>query len=307
MPGVKKAYRSLARAWHPDRNPGSAEALKRFREVQEAYELLERLNTQQGLLQQPAANQPVAYSTDRLPREVPRKGPDVSGSLELTLEEVFKGTTSDITFVDQQGCERCGATGGEPGSTLIPCPACAGIEGGRCEWCRGEEQIPDRPCATCYGAGTAEVERTVRVAVPRSAQEGEEIRQSSKGKWGMERRGDLRLRVKILPHSYLRRVGDDLETDIVIGVLQAVLGGSAYVPALEHVRHKISISPGSSSGKRFRLKGQGMYYRDQSDRRGDLYAVLAIKVPGELTEREQQIYQLLLAEELKKEQHTEQE
>lgn len=294
---VKTAHRRRARETHPDRHPDDPQAVVRFREVQEAYEVA--INAAASRHANAPARQ-AAWPGSRQPRAVePGRGKDVVGDLTLTLSEAFSGTVTDVTFMDRFGCERCGATGGEPDASLISCPACLTGQAG-CGWCHGSGQLLDPYCAACLGAGVVEDDRTVRVIVPRSPQGGQELTLPGKGKWGMQGHGDLRLRLVVDEPQGMRRIGDDIEVDVTIGVLQAVLGGFAYVPTLEQMRHKIAVSAGSSSGKRFRLKGHGMYRSSQGDDRGDLYAVIHIRVPEQLTDRERHLYQLLLEEEIKR-------
>jgi molecular chaperone DnaJ len=167
---------------------------------------------------------------------------------------------------------------------------------GDCQWCAGAGQVPEEACRVCRGAGVEQLSRTVRVAVPRSARDGQVLRVTGKGRWGVQGRGDLRLTLKVEPQPHLRRLGDDLEADVTVGVLQAVLGGVAYVPSAEDRQYKIQVNPGSSSGKRYRIKGHGMYKGREGDARGDLFAVINIQVPDEksLSEKERQLYRLLL-------------
>lgn len=297
---VKRAYRALVRTAHPDRNPGDSQALAKFHNIQQAYEtVMEAAERRFGSRaadkapQKPVAD--TAEQSERLPREVPRRGADVRGDLRLALSEAYYGTVTDITFQDQSGCERCGATGGEPGTHLIPCPACNGTNP-KCVWCVGYGQIPAQPCQTCLGAGTKAQEQTVRVPIPRSVEHGEELVLAHRGKWGMEERGDLRLRIVIDTPQTHKRIGADIEINIQVDVLTAVLGGHAYVPTLDNMRMKIAISPGSSSGRRLRLKGYGFYNGEHGEERGDLYAVLSVQVPTELSERQRSLYAQLLEE-----------
>ena len=99
------------------------------------------------------------------------------------------------------------------------------------------------------------------------------------------------------PHGRLTRQGDDLEVQLPVTVLQAVLGGEAEVEGLDEVPYRIAVTPGSSSGKRFRLSGRGMYLEREGERRGDLYAVTSVQIPSELSDRQRQLYEMLLAEE----------
>lgn len=157
--------------------------------------------------------------------------------------------------------------------------------------------MPAEACRECEGAGVEAASRTVRVAVPRSSRDGQTLRVKDKGGWGIKGRGEIRLDLNVDPHASLRRNGDDLELDLPISVLQAVLGGEAEVQGLDESPFRIAINPGSSSGKRMRLGGRGLYRSKTGEERGDLYAVLSVQVPEKLTERQRHLYQRLLEEE----------
>ena len=289
---IKSAYRRLAREHHPDLNSGQEGP--RFQRIQEAYDLL---MSERPALVSPAGPSPAAWPGQRVPLRTPVSGQDVTGVLKVSLEEVFSGTTADITFEDVEACERCGATGAEPGSAWIPCPPCQGMPSTKCEWCGGEGQVPSEPCVSCEGSGTDLTTRTVRVAVPRSSRAGQILRVKDKGGWGLRGRGSIRLELQVEPHGRLTRQGDDLEVQLPVTVLQAVLGGEAEVEGLDEVPYRIAVTPGSSSGKRFRLSGRGMYLEREGERRGDLYAVTSVQIPSKLSDRQRQLYEMLLAEE----------
>lgn len=304
---IKKAYRKLARQWHPDLNGDDPGAVKKFQRIQEAYDTLQEgppaspafdFPFAGGFPQPQSHAQPKEWPGKRSPLLTPLVGGDVTGSLQVTLREVFSGTTADISFEDLEGCERCGATGGEPGTVWIPCPPCRGIPSPRCEWCQGSGNVPSEPCAECLGAGVKEKDRTVRVVVPRSAKDGQTLRVRSKGRWGKKGRGDIRLQLQVEPHPKLRRSGDDLYVDLPVGVLQAVLGGEAVVMGLDEDPYRIAITPGSSSGKRFRLSGKGMFRSPEGEERGDLFAQVSVQVPKNLNPRQQRLWEMLLEAEI---------
>lgn len=292
---IKRAYRRLVRQHHPDLNGGTPEAAARFQRIQAAYDLL--MKERPAVQSAPRRGTPVSWPGRRVPLKSPVRGQDVTGTLRVSLPEVFTGTTADITFEDLEPCERCGATGAEPGSSWIPCPPCQGMPSPKCEWCAGEGQVPAEACRECEGAGVDEASRTVRVAVPRSSRDGQTLRVKDKGGWGLKGRGEIRLDLTVDPHPSLRRNGDDLEMDLPISVLQAVLGGEAEVQGMDETPFRIAITPGSSSGKRMRLAGRGLYRGRTGEERGDLYAVLSVQVPDKLTERQRHLYQRLLEEE----------
>jgi molecular chaperone DnaJ len=134
--------------------------------------------------------------------------------------------------------------------------------------------------------------------VPRSAKDGQTLRVRSKGRWGLKGRGDIRLELQVEPHPKLKRSVDDLYVDLPVGVLQAVLGGEAVVSGLDEDPYRIAITPGSSSGKRFRLAGKGMYKSAKGDERGDLFAQISVQVPSKLTPRQERLWEMLLEAEM---------
>ncbi len=294
---VKRAFRALARELHPDRGGGPA-AQERFLAVKDAYE---ELSGASQFTMAASAARVTEFPSGRVQREVPWEGPDVRGELAVTLQEAFEGVETYVTFTDREGCERCAATGGDPGAGLTPCPACSGGQRA-CRWCDGSGQVPDAACQLCLGSGLQETERTVRLAVPVSVHAGEEITLERQGMWGLHSRGDLILTVQVQAPAHMARRGDDVDVDVPVSVLQAVLGAEAVVPGPDGVRHRITITPGSGSGKRLRIRGQGMRRSEASQERGDLHAVISVQVPSPaaMTDRERQLYQMLLEEEIRK-------
>lgn len=301
---LKKAYRKQARLNHPDANPGDPDAALRFAQATEAFELLKDTAklTQPAAATSPAAMNRPPWPSGREPLSAAQHGIDVTGNLHVTLAEAFSGTVTDITFDDADGCEHCGATGAEPGTAWMPCPPCRTMPRADCQWCAGEGSVPEDVCRACRGAGAFPRQRTVRVTVPRSADDGQSLLVRGKGCWGVQTRGNLRLTLKIDEPGHMRRLGDDVEIDLDVDVVQAVLGGTADVPGLDAQTYKIAISPGSCSGKRYRLRGHGMYLDRDGDQRGDLFAVVSVLVPDPavLTDRERWLYEQLLEEQAKR-------
>lgn len=278
---IKKAYRHKAREFHPDHNPSDS-AAETFLKIQAAYDLL--VSTEDAVPTIPSTSGEEADSSSwmlgRKEKLVRTEGLSVTGILHVSGMEVLNGTVEEITFQDVQPCERCGATGAEPQSAWIPCPPCETMPRRDCPWCAGEQQIPELVCGACKGASAFPQPQTVRVRVPRSVSDGQELRLPGRGCWGPQGRGDLLLTVKTdLPLGF-QRSGDDLEIELGIDYITACLGGIAEVEGLDGQTFRIAIKPGSSSGKRYRLRGQGLYRHDQGDERGDLFAVVRVTVPS---------------------------
>jgi len=296
---IKNAHRRLVRKYHPDLNLADPKAIDRFHKIQQAYDLLiaQGPNPSSTSLDT-RGNSAVPWPGNRVPLQAPVHGQDITGLLRATLQEVFTGTTAEIVFDDLEACPRCGATGAEPASAWIPCPPCQGMPSGHCEWCAGSGRVPSQACTTCQGAGVSQTTRTVRVVIPRSSPDGQAMRVKNKGGWGIRDRGSIKVDLRIESDPNIIRRGDDLQIKMPVNVLQAILGGEAEVKGLDDDPYRIVVTPGSSSGKRFRLKERGMYRSSKGQQRGDLFAIVEIQVPEQLTDRQRQLYEMLLAEEV---------
>lgn len=292
MPEIKQSYRKLVRRWHPDKNGGEPEAARNFQLVQSAYEYIEMIYAEQQKYMQQAQRQQSGTNATvmRLPLVLPKKGEDVQVNVELSFLDAFNGSQRTITFQDFQPCDHCGGTGNQPGAVMIPCPYCP--EHGACDYCDGREQISDEPCVACKGTGAGEQKWSVRVSIPRSVKDGEELKSEGKGQWGLDGRGDLYVKIRVMPHPQLERKGDDLWVEIPVNILQSVFGGTVWIPGLEGTDYQIEIPPNTSSGVRLKISGKGFWREDGY--RGDIYAVVMITVPQTLNERQRYFYEQLL-------------
>lgn len=304
---IKAAYRKLARKWHPDLHRGKKqeEAEEKFKQINEAYEVLsdsekrskyDRLgaNWRAGdnfdappdmdgvhfytgsnfnpedlggfsdffatLFGQSRGRQPFTGRHGGY-EEASRRGQDIESSMELSLEDLYNGGTKSLRL-----------------STSVLCSNCQGIG------------ITGRSiCTRCGGTGGVPEQKTLEVKIPSGIGEGSRIRLKGQGGegFGGGARGDLYLKVHVLPHPAFSLQGSDLETEIVIRPEQAVLGDKVQVPTLEKTL-MVNVPPGSHNGQRLRLKGRGMPTRD--GQKGDLYARLKIDIPREMSEEEKDLY-----------------
>lgn len=344
---IKQAYRRLVRQYHPDLNPNKRDAEERFKEIQEAYEVLsdpekrklyDRFGhqwraawqaKQQGVDVEnigwvPTGEEGFRWdfgnlgdllgsfgdffgdllgtgtttrTRERRPRT--RRGQDVEAELEIDLEEAAFGATKRLTVTVDEPCSQCGGEGG----TTRRCPNCGGSGvvqqtrgffniGSTCIRCRGEGVILDNRCPHCSGTGETRTTRTVEVRVPAGVEDGTLLRlqgQGASGRGGGSA-GDLYLRVKIRPHPFFERKGDDLYCEVPVTVAEAALGAEIEVPTLDG-KVKVRIPPGIQSGQRLRLTGLGIPKRTGG--RGDLYVRVKIVVPRDLTPRERQLLEEL--------------
>src|SRR3569833_730783 len=253
---LKSAYRKLAMKFHPDRNPGDATAVVRFKEISEAYDVLKddqkraaydrfghaAFEAGMGRAGAGAAGFDFAGSFSDVfedffgdlmgGRRTKRsnRGQDLRYNLEISLEEAFHGRSTEIKVPTMVVCEGCAGSGAEPGHSAETCPSCAGHGKVRatqgfftiersCAPCRGTGKIVRHPCKTCRGAGTVQKERTLTVDVPPGVEEGTRIRLSGEGAAGGNGgpNGDLYIFLSVTEHAIFQRAG--LVRHCVIGRL----------------------------------------------------------------------------------------
>lgn len=300
---IKTAYRKLARKHHPDLHTGKDKqvAEEKFKEINEAYEVLsdpekrakyERLgaNWRNGQEWQPPPDTEGfrfytsgdggfghengfsdffetlfggARTAGAKPgaRRANMRGQDVESELQLTLEEAYRGGEKTIQLTSRDICTACHGTGHQN----------SGL------------------CSYCGGTGSTSTRKTLEVKIPTGIQDGSRIRLKGQGGEGLAggNRGDLYLKVKILPHEQFTIHGDDLESQVAITPDQAVLGDKVTVATLDGpVTVKIPVM--MNNGKKLRLRGKGWPRKDSI--RGDQYVKVIIDIPAHLTEEERELY-----------------
>ncbi len=295
---IKQAYRRLARKYHPDVNPGDKSAEARFKQINEAYEVLSDKEKRQkydqfgdqfaqaGYQQTPFWNFSQAGGTQRFHfeeadlgslfgdlfrsgtrsrRTRPRRGQDVDYPVEVTLEEAYQGTKRTIALRSEQSCSSCHGTG----------------------------RIQSMPCSVCRGSGVVSAVKRLEVKIPPGVGEGSRVRIAGKGKPGYAggASGDLYLVVSVKPHRRFERRGDDLYEEVAVPLTVAVLGGEVQVPTLKG-KLALKIPPETQNGRAFRLTGQGMPHLGNSSR-GDLLAKVSVILPTKLSEEEKKLFERL--------------
>ncbi|KQC04181.1 MAG: molecular chaperone DnaJ [Methanoculleus sp. SDB] len=324
---IKKAFRQLARKYHPDLNKGSREAEEKFKEINIAYQVLSDPQKKAEYDQVGhAAFKPGDFSGYRTPsyddlfrdfglgdifdvfsrgvgRERSRAGADLRYDIEISLTDAFYGTKNTLEVPHFYECGTCHGTGGQPGFTR-ECPTCKGTgevrqvqRSGRrqvmtiapCPDCRGRGTIIEKACETCGGRGTIRKTRRIDLSIPRGVEDGRFLRIAGEGEPGSEGGppGDLYAVIHIRKHPVFERLGADLQSTTAIGLGIALLGGEITVPTLTGTASLI-IPPGSQSHTLFRLRGQGMPHLN-SDRRGDLLVRVVVKIPGKLTKKQEEL------------------
>lgn len=234
-------------------------------------------------------------------RAAGRRGPAQGESVEMTVEVPFRtaalGGKVPVEIEVSEECETCHGSGAAPGASLKTCPECNGRgvisfgQGGfavnrPCPMCLGRGQIPTERCPTCGGAGQTRTRKRVNVSVPAGADSGTRVRLKGQGGRGEDGGppGDLVITFQVQPDRLFQREGLDVVATIPINVAQAVLGSKMQVKTLDGKRVALRIPPGTSSGKRFRVRGQGIAKAEQ---RGDMIVEVRVTVPEALTDDQQ--------------------
>ena len=229
----------------------------------------------------------------------PERGQDVEVSLEVPFRTAVLGDKVQIDLEVNEECAICKGTGGAAGSKPQLCPECAGRgtvsfgQGGfavqrPCPQCLGRGQIPSVPCTNCNGTGDVRARRKIAVAVPAGTDTGTKIRLKGQGGRGSRNGppGDLLITFSVQPDRFYKREGLDLVATVPINIAQATLGSKVNVRTIDNKKVSIRIPPGTPSGKRFRVRGQGV---KKSEHLGDLIVEVEIVVPEKLTEEQERM------------------
>lgn len=324
---IKRAYRELARRYHPDSNPEDPQAEERFKEITAAYEVLRdpERRRRYDVFGDSGARPPTPGATadpfggfgdlfdaffggdpfgSRRSHTGPVRGDDAETVIELTLEEAAFGVTRTIEVRLPAECGRCKGSGCEPGTFPTRCDVCAGhgevrqvrrsilgqiVTSSPCGVCGGTGRRILTQCRDCRGDGRVMSQRTIDVDVPAGVDDGTRLRLAGRG--AAARRGgppgDLYVTIRVAPHPDLERHGDDLLAVRRIGIAQAALGTALEIPALDDT-HVVTIPAGTQPGQMFRVKGAGVpSLRGRG--RGDLLVRVDVEVPTRLDDEEAEL------------------
>jgi molecular chaperone DnaJ len=228
------------------------------------------------------------------------RGYDLETSVDLTLNDVADGTEKTIEFTRQDICPECDGNGCAKGKPPVKCPTCGGsgqlARGGgffqmvsTCQQCRGSGQIITDPCKKCRGGGRIPKKRTVNIKIPPGVHEGQGIRVTSEGEPGRGGgpRGDLYCYVRIKPHEFLERDGNNLIALVPISFTQAALGATIEVPSLNGTQ-KLKIPPGTQYASVFRIRGKGLPGL-RTGRTGDQLVQIAVETPRRLNDKQEEL------------------
>ncbi len=325
---LKKAYRKLAMQHHPDRNPGDDSAEQKFKDLNEAYDVLkdeqkraayDRFGHAAFENGRAGANpgdfgfaQGFADIFDemfgdfmggrggRRETQSPR-GEDVRYNLEISLDDAFKGRQTTIRVPIMASCDACHGSGAAAGSRPITCPTCHGNGRVRaqqgfftiertCPNCHGAGRVIDNPCRSCNGHGRTRKEKTLSVSIPAGVEDGTRIRLAGEGEAGVRGggSGDLYIFLSVKPHRLFQRDGANINCKVPIPMTIAALGGAIEVPTVDGSMARLNVPTGTQSGNQVRLRGKGMSVL-RSPSRGDMVIEMVVETPQHLTKKQQEL------------------
>ena len=336
---IRAAYRKLARKYHPDLNPGDKSAEEKFKQIQEAYEVLSDAKKRQMYDQfgfnvpGPGGAPPGGGYGGAGPEDVHfdfggfdfggaqsggtsfrdlfsqffrganaahtetehEPGTDLEYQIDITFAEAMRGTVKKLSFTRLDVCNVCQGTGDAPGEQKV-CPTCGGsgqvtqVSGKMrfqvtCSRCGGKGKLRSI-CNNCGGEGRVRRVDSLEVRIPPGAQTGSRVRVAGRGNAGMNGAspGDLYIIMKVEPHPFFDRHGDDLYTVVPITVTEASLGAKVEVPTIDG-RSQVRIPPGTNCGKKLRLREKGAPSVRHPGKRGDQIIEVQIVVPKPEDER----------------------
>lgn len=323
---VKKAYREKAHKYHPDKNGGDE---AKFKEVNEAYQVLGNAEKRSQYDQfgrtfdDAGGHAGFDFSnfggvdfdlgdifgeffggSDKSGRRSGHKnyrGRDIGVTLEILLEEAFRGVVKDIELRKLVRCSRCKGEGGEPGTGKLKCKTCDGAgeikktqrtffgvfaHSTVCATCNGEGQYPEQVCRECSGDGRVRKIEKISIPIPAGIESGGILRIHAKGEEGLRggEAGDLEIRVIVKLHPVFERDGANLLSEAEISFVAATLGGSVEIKTIDG-KIDLKIPTGTQSGAVFKLNGKGMPY--SATRRGDHLVSVNIRTPKKLSGKAQ--------------------
>lgn len=229
----------------------------------------------------------------------PQRGQNIDTTLEIPFRTAARGGKVNIDLEVNEECSTCRGSGAAPGATLKTCPECSGRgvvsfgQGGfavnrPCPVCLGRGQVPSQPCRTCNGTGEVRTRKKVVITVPDGVDTGSKIRLKGQGGKGSANGppGDLLITFSVLPDKFYKREGLDVIATLPLNIAQATLGSKVSVTTLDGKKVMIKIPAGTPSGKRFRVRGQGI--RKGSDV-GDLIVEVKVEAPDKLSEEQERL------------------
>src|ERR671935_251348 len=322
---LKSSFRKLAMKFHPDRNPGDQTSEVKFKEINEAYEVLKDKDKRaaydrfgHAAFEQGGAGGGAGFGAGfassfsdifedlfgmagQCGRGGRERGADLRYNMEITLEEAFQGKTAQIEIPVSVTCEACSGTGAKAGTKPKTCSMCGGAGRVRqaqgfftlertCPGCQGRGQMIEDACTSCAGSGRVTRERTLSVNIPQGVEDGTRIRLAGEGEAGFRGgpSGDLYIFLSLTAHQFFQRDGADLHCRVPISMVTAALGGEFEVPTIDKAKAKVKVPAGTQSGRRFRIASKGMPVL-RSRQTGDMYVQVLVETPQKLSKRQREL------------------
>lgn len=238
-------------------------------------------------------------------RNGPQKGEDIRYRMNIAFEEAAFGVEKDINITREEDCTECNGTGAKKGTYAKTCPTCHGsgqtqkqvrtpfgtmMSSATCGTCNGTGEVIDEKCSKCKGRKTETVKFKKSVKIPAGIDDGSTLRIAGEGQPGKKGgpRGDVYLTINVLPHKLFEREGNNVWLEIPISFTQATLGAEIEVPTLDG-KVKYKITEGTQTGTIFRMKGKGIPFISNPDKRGDQMIRVTVETPRNLTHRQKEI------------------
>jgi molecular chaperone DnaJ len=317
---IKKAFRRLARKYHPDLNPGDKTAEQKFKEINEAYGILsdEKKRAEYDQFGRtpfegggPGFDYRTYTSGDSFDfggfgdifsdmfgaggrrESYAMRGPDMVMGLDLSLEEAFSGVTRPISFVREAPCKACGGTGAETYQQCDKCKGTGKVSASKgffrvaqhCSACGGTGRKVTKVCAACGGNGKTTHTESLKVKIPAGADNGSRVRLKGMGGAGQGGgpAGDLQIEITVRNHPIFKRKGDNILIDVPVTIGEAALGAKIEVPTIDGAA-AMTLPPGTQGGQKFKLSGKG-FPAAKTGRRGDQLVTIHIAVPKSVSEK----------------------
>lgn len=322
---IKRAYRKLVRQYHPDVNEES-DSEERFIEVKEAYDVLSD-SQKRAIYDQYGHVDPnqgvgggfsgsdfsgfgdifdIFFGGGRHTKDpnAPQRGGDLQYTMQIEFREAVFGKEMDVTVPRIEQCDTCHGSGAKPGTKLDTCTTCHGtgqqemvqnmpfvrmVNRRACMTCQGRGKIVREKCRSCHGSGTIKRQRIIHVRVPAGVDDGAQLRMSGEGESGLRGgpNGDLYIIIRVKPHEFFQRDGEDIYCEIPLTFAQAALGDEIEIPTLTG-RIKLKIPAGTQTGTFFRLRNKGVLRLRESGQ-GDQHVKVVVVTPTKLSEEQKEL------------------
>lgn len=319
---LKKAYRRLARKFHPDANPDDPDAESKFKELGEAYAVLSDPSRRSSYDRFGHSGPSMGSAAGFDPFDIfasffggdpfgfggrragPQRGRDLAIAVEITLLDVLNGVEKSFPVRSLRSCLACDGAGAEPGTDPITCLKCAGsgqvqvmqrsffgnvMTASVCPDCRGYGEKITSPCAKCKGEGRLEREEEVTVEIPPGVEDGMQLKVNGQGEAGPRGggAGDLFVQLRVKPMRGIERQGADVLVTAEVPVSQAILGSNLKVDSFDGAA-EVEVQPGTQPGEILKVKGGGLAKLGKPGR-GDLLVRVEVRIPTGLSQEEEEV------------------